>query len=239
MKESEEGKGFHQGEKAAWRKSGVWRSTSRMRSRVERSWMSKRGSFRRSCEKRKSSRVRRKSFRNTSRVTCSCCCKRWSTGGTTPFQSTRKTDSTAAEEEMRKLHEELKQKEKLFFFFLSNRGDENKMQDAAVMLRKRLIVAWRRWWNSSSLWERIKLRPVYKGSKEKWERHKGGCQEEKKEEEAVKTNRSKTKPVSNWRCQRQAGAVKALQRTVWSLIFLGFVVYLAKAEEQEVRYSKG
>ena len=31
-------------------------------------------------------------------------------------------------------------------------------------------------------------------------------------------NKSKTKPVSSWRCQRQACAMKALQRVVWSLI---------------------
>ena len=37
----------------------------------------------------------------------------------------------------------------------------------------------------------------------------------------MKTNKSKTRPVSNWRRQRQAGAMKALQRTVWSLILLG------------------
>ena len=45
-------------------------------------------------------------------------------------------------------------------------------------------------------------------------------------------NKSKTKLVSCWRCHRQAGAMKALQRVVWSLIFLGFGVHLVKAEEQ-------
>ena len=64
------------------------------------------------------------------------------------------------------------------------------------------------------------------------ERHKGRCQEEKKKEEAVKTNKSKTRPVSNWRCRGQAGVMKTLQRVVWSLIFLGFGVHLVKAEEQ-------
>ena len=48
----------------------------------------------------------------------------------------------------------------------------------------------------------------------------------------MKTNKSKTKPVSSWRCQRQAGAVKALQRVVWSLIILGFGVRLVNAEVQ-------
>ena len=48
----------------------------------------------------------------------------------------------------------------------------------------------------------------------------------------VKTNKSKAKPVSSWRCQRQAGAMKALQWVVWSLIFLGFGAHLVIAEEQ-------
>ena len=101
------------------------------------------------------------------------------------------------------------------------------------MLRRQVIVAWRPCGSNLSPWERMELRPLYKGSKEKWERHKGRCQEEKKkQEEAVKTTKSKTRPVSNWRCQRQAGAMKALQRIVWSLIFLGFGVRLVKAEEQ-------
>ena len=48
----------------------------------------------------------------------------------------------------------------------------------------------------------------------------------------MRTNKSKAKPVSSWRCQRQAGAMKALQRVVWSLIFLGFGAHLVNAEEQ-------
>ena len=38
----------------------------------------------------------------------------------------------------------------------------------------------------------------------------------------VTTNKNKEKPVSSWRCQRQAGSMKALQRAVWSFIFLVF-----------------
>ena len=53
----------------------------------------------------------------------------------------------------------------------------------------------------------------------------------KEEERIVRTNKSKTKPVSSWRCLHQAGAMKALQRVAWSLIFLGFRVHLVKAEE--------
>ena len=78
----------------------------------------------------------------------------------------------------------------------------------------------------------MELRPLYKGSKGKCEQHKGRCQEEKKEEEVVETNKSRIRPVSDWRCRGQAGAMKALQRLVWSLIFLLFGMHLVKAEEQ-------
>ena len=99
------------------------------------------------------------------------------------------------------------------------------------MHRKQVIVAWRLCGNNLSPWDRIGSRLCSKGT-EKWERPRGRCQEEKKEKGIVKTNKSKNKPVSSWRCQRQAGAKKALQRVVWSLIFLGFGVRLVNAEEQ-------
>ena len=99
------------------------------------------------------------------------------------------------------------------------------------MLRKQVIAEWRPCCNTSSPWEQIESKLCSKGT-EKWERPKGRCQEEKKDEGIVKTNKSKTKPVSSWRCQRQAGAMKALQWVVWSLIFLGFGVHLVNAEEQ-------
>ena len=54
----------------------------------------------------------------------------------------------------------------------------------------------------------------------------------RREERRVNTNKSKTRPVSNWCCRGQAGVMKALQREVWNLIFLGFGVHLVKAEEQ-------
>ena len=63
-------------------------------------------------------------------------------------------------------------------------------------------------------WKRMELRPLYKGSKGKWERCKGSCQKEKKEEGAVKMNKSKAELVSSWCYQRQAGSMKALQRVV-------------------------
>ena len=89
-KESKEGKDSHPGEKVVWRKSGVWKWTWRTRSRVARSWMSKGGNCRRSCAILKSSLVCRKSFRKTSRVICNSSFKRWSKGGMTSCQSTRK-----------------------------------------------------------------------------------------------------------------------------------------------------
>ena len=100
-------------------------------------------------------------------------------------------------------------------------------KEEAAMLRKQVIAAWRPCCDKSSLWERIELRLCSKG-KEKWERPEGRCQEEKKEVGIVKTSKSMTKPVSSWRCQRQAGAIKALQRVVWSLILLGFGVHLGE-----------
>ena len=89
-KEPKEDKAFRPGEKAAWRKNVERTWTLRTRSRVAKSWMSKKGSCRRSCEILKSSRVCRKSFRKASRVTCSSNCKRSSKGGTTSCQSTRR-----------------------------------------------------------------------------------------------------------------------------------------------------
>ena len=108
------------------------------------------------------------------------------------------------------------------------------------MLRRHVIAAWRRpCVNSLSHWERIELRLLSKGSREKFERHRGRCQKEKKKEGAVKANKSKTKPVRSWRCQHQARAMKALQRVVWSLIFLVFEVHLVNAEEQENQAHQG
>ena len=42
---------------------------------------------------------------------------------------------------------------------------------------------------------------------------------------------SKTRPVSSWRSQRQAGAMQALQPEVWSLIFFVFGVHMVNAEQ--------
>ena len=99
-------------------------------------------------------------------------------------------DNTAAEEEMRKLQEELKQKEERVLY-LSNKIDKTKMQDAdmAAELRSFQPGEERRGRNASQTGDGCM---VAKGSNVKWERHKGRCQEEKKEE-AVKTNKSETR----------------------------------------------
>ena len=83
--------GHGAGEKAVWRKNGEWTGTSRMRSRVAK----KLDEQRRKLQKElrdidKFSCVCRKSFRKTSRVTCNSSCKRWSKGGMTSCQNTRK-----------------------------------------------------------------------------------------------------------------------------------------------------
>ena len=155
-------------------------------------------------------------------------------------------ESAAGQQEMQSIREEIDRKEERFRQ-LSDKVDKNKMVDAEMAAELQGLQAGeeRRGSNASqpgdgcleALWqqlialERMELRPLYKGSNVEWERHKGRCQEEKKKE-AVKTNKSKTRPVSNGRCRVQAGVLKALQRVIWSLIFLGFGVHLAKAEEQ-------
>ena len=54
----------------------------------------------------------------------------------------------------------------------------------------------------------------------------------------MRTNKSKAKPVISWLCQRQAGSMKALQRVVWSSIFLVFGVLMVSAEEQGVQVQQ-
>ena len=104
------------------------------------------------------------------------------------------------------------------------------------MIRKQVIAAWRPCGNNLSLLGRIESSLCFKGTKKR-ERPRSGCQEEK-EGGIVKTNKSKTKPVSSLRCQRQAGAMKALQRVVWRWIFLGFGLHLVNAGEQEVMQQR-
>ena len=111
-------------------------------------------------------------------------------------------------------------------------------KEEAAMLRRQVIAAWRPCGSNSSPWEQMELRPLHKSSKEKWEQHKGRCQEEKKDEGIVKMNKSKAEPISSWCYQRQAGSIKVHQRVVWSLIFLVFGVYQVKAEVQEDQAHK-
>ena len=112
-------------------------------------------------------------------------------------------------------------------------------KEEAAMHRKQAIAAWRPCGNNSWPWEQMELRLLYKGSKGKWEQHKGRCHEEKKEEGMVKMNKSKAGQISNWDFQRKAGALKAHQRAVWSLIFIVFGVHLMKAEVPETQAHKG
>ena len=162
-------------------------------------------------------------------------------------------ESTAAQEEMRKIREEIDRNEKRFRQ-LSDRVDKNKngrcrdgsrnsgcrqeKKEEAVMLRKRWIAAWRRWWNRFSLGEQIRRclssMPCNKFSSRISRPTPLMCRCRRKEEGEgiVKTNTSKTKPVNSWRCQRQVGAMKALQRVVWNSIFPGIGVHLVSAEEQ-------
>ena len=114
---------------------------------------------------------------------------------------------------------------------------ENK--EGAATLRKQVTAAWRLGGSNLSLWEYVELRLLYKGSKGKWEQHKGGCQEEKKDEGIVKMNKSKTESISGWCYQHQAGSIKVHWRVVWSLIFLVFGVCLVRAEVQEDQAHKG
>ena len=69
-------------------------------------------------------------------------------------------------------------------------------KEETVMLRKQVIAAWRPCGDNSSRWEGIELRLCSKGA-EQWERPRGRCQEEKKEQGKVTTNKSKTKLVSS------------------------------------------
>ena len=257
-KEPKEGKAFHPGEKGAWRKSGDWTWTSRMRSRAAKSLQKElRDVEKPSCipkevqdslknvlqqqlqevEQRRHDLMpeHQKAQKRSQKIQ-----------STQDKRRNLKKDSTAAEEEMRKLQEELKQKEERILF-LPNKVDKNKMADAEMaaelqrlqaeeerrtaMLRKQVIAAWRPSGNRLSPWKRTESRPRSKGI-EKWELPRGRCQEEKKEEGTAKMNKITVKPVSRWCFQRKAGSMKALQRVVWSLIFLVFGVRMVNAEEQ-------
>ena len=62
------------------------------------------------------------------------------------------------------------------------------------------------------------------------------CQEKEEAEETVKKN--KVTPVSSWCYQCLAGFLKALQRVVWSLIFLVFGVCKATVDQAQKMREK-
>ena len=188
-KEPRESKAFHLGEKVAWTKSGEW--TLSMRSRAERSWMSKGKSCRKICGTLKNSRVCRKRFRKAPKMTCSSSCRRWRKGGMTSCQSIKKC---------RQDH----------IIYKVGSGSRE-------VLNSRLCA---------------------KCSSEESRPLLSNCHGHRKEEETVKMNESEAELVSSWCYQRQAGSVKALQRAVWSLIFLVFGVCRAKVEEPEIQAQK-
>ena len=126
------------------------------------------------------------------------------------------------------------------------RAGRSLKKEEAVMLRRQVIAAWRlcgskllpcvlQWVQTRSMpWPML----CSKGSK-KVRQFRGRCQEEMKEEGIMKMNKSKAESISSWYHQRQAGSIKVHRRVVWSLIFVVFGVFLAKAEVQEGQAHKG
>ena len=263
VKEAKEGKGFHQREKVAWKKSGVWRCTSRMRPRVERSWMNKRGKLLQrelrdiekfSCVPKESQESLESNLqqqlpeveqrRHDIMPEHQKAQKR--SQKTQNIQDSRRNlqkDSTADEEEMRKLQEELKQNEERVLF-LSNKFDKNKMQDAEMAAELQSLQAGeeRRGSNASQtgdgcLWKHL----IALGANgietfvQRLQRGNGSgtsrCQE-KKEKKQRRRARARQGQSAIGVVSVRRGAMKALQRVVWSLIFLGFGLHLVKAEEK-------
>ena len=130
---------------------------------------------------------------------------------------------------------------------LPDKVDKNKMTDVelAVGGERRGSDAWQTGnCCMEELWQQFialganRIDAFSKGSKEKWEHFRSRCQEEKKDEGSLKTNKSKVKPVSSWCYQRQPGSMKALQRVLWSLIFLVLGLRMVKAEESGIQAQK-
>ena len=92
--------------------------------------------------------------------------------------------------------------------------DKNKMLDAEMVAELQSLQAGeeRRGSDASqtvngcwkALWQQLialganGIEPLNKSPTEKWEQHKGRCQEEKKDEGIVKMNKSKAEPISSW-----------------------------------------
>ena len=143
-------------------------------------------------------------------------------------------ESAASQEEMLKIREEIDRNEERFRQ-LSDKVDKYIMVDAAMAAELQGLKAGeeRRGSNASQavdccmetmLEQFFAVGADQARSKFDATHLLRRCQKKEEEEGIVRTNKSKAKPVSSWRCQRQAGAMKALQRVVWSLIFLVFGV---------------
>ena len=167
----------------------VWEGrTSRMRLGAARSWMSKRDNCRRSYEMSKDCHFSPKKHRRVSKSPCS-----------TQLQEVEKKKHDLMPEHQKVLKEVAEdtkhpgQKKKLAE---GKCGSTRRDAGGKPMPREQVMVAWRPCGSSLSPWERMELRPLYKGSKGKWEWYTGRCQEEKKEG-SVKMNKSKAESVSS------------------------------------------
>ena len=252
-----------------------------MRTKVERTWMSRGESCRRICEQLKSSRESRKNLDEQRRKLqkdlrkvekLSCVPKEAQDGLMNDLQQplqeveqrrhehqkvqkrSQKIQSiqdkrrhmqkecAAAQAEMRKIREEIVDRNEERFRQLSDKADKNKMVDAEIAVELQGVQA-RRGSNASQAVDcclettvkqffvmgtdqaRSKFDAVCQVFCKKFENLQPFCTDARK-----RTNKSKAKPVSSWRCQRQAGAMKVLQRIAWSLLFLVFGVHLADNE---------
>ena len=165
-------------------------------------------------------------------------------------------DSVAANKEMRKTREEIDKKEERFRL-LSDKVDKNRTADAEMEAELQGLQAGeRRGSNASQALDccletmveqifalgadqtRSKFEVMCQMFFRRIETRLRRCQEEMKEG-TVKMNKSKAEQISSWCSQRQAGSMKALQRVVWSLIFLVFGVHIVNAEEQENQVHRG
>ena len=134
----------------AWRKSGEWTWTWRRRSRAAKKLDEQKKKLQKELREIENSCVCRGRFRNASRVTCCSNCKKWSKGGMTSCQSTRKCrkyhkrckafkikeekkrkEGTAAQEEMRKIRWEIDRNEERLRH-LSDKVDKYRMVDAEM-----------------------------------------------------------------------------------------------------------
>ena len=108
-------------------------------------------------------------------------------------------ESLAAREEMRKIKEELGGRKSASLCWRirstktgwqmrrwrqSFRVCKLEKKEEVAMHRRQVMAAWRPYGSNTSPWKQMELRPLHKRFTEKWEQHKGKCQEEKKEEDS-------------------------------------------------------